>query len=229
MMAMGKVRWRNQVSIAVLLVCFTLVTAACSTTNNNGNCDAQGESNGVTCIEQASTPVSSPAAAEPSSSAPPSSSPSSSPPSSSAEVGYYLADFNTVQTYGINADSTPRQVNGVMYDHPVAWAASPGADDPWWAEWDLSRNCTWLTSPGVGISDEAPSGSRYIFYVLTDGSYKWQKTISLGHSDGLRVSIKGALRLRLSAAALQNAYGGPYATWGDARIWCNSEPPNRKD
>ena len=94
-----------------------------------------------------------------------------------------------------------------MYDHPVAWAASPGADDPWWAEWDLSRNCTWLTSPGVGISDEAPSGSRYIFYVLTDGSYKWQKAISLGHSDGLKVSIKGALRLRLSAAALQNAYG----------------------
>jgi NPCBM/NEW2 domain len=229
MIAVGKARWRNQVSIAVLLVYFTLVTAACSTTNNNGNCDAQGASNGVTCIGPTSTPASSPPTAGSSSTAPPSSSAPSSSPSSPAEVGYYLADFNTVQTYGINVDSTPRQVNGVMYDHPVAWAASPGADDPWWAEWDLARNCTWLTSPGVGISDEAPSGSRYVFYVLTDGSYKWQKTVSLGHPDAVRVSIKGALRLRLSAAAVQNAYGGPYATWGDAKIWCSSEPPGRKN
>jgi hypothetical protein len=185
MIAVGTAGWRDKVPIRVLLVCCTLVTAACSTTNNNGSCDAQGSSNGVTCVGQTNTPAGAPAAAGSPSSSPPSSSPpSSSPTSSPAGAGYYLADFNTVQTYGINVDSTPRQVNGVMYDHPVAWAASPGADDPWWAEWDLSRNCTWLTSSGVGISDEAPSGSRYVFYVLTDGSYKWQKTISLGRPKG---------------------------------------------
>lgn len=153
---------------------------------------------------------------------------SSPSPSSPAEVGYYLADFNTVQTYGINVDSTPRKVNGIMYDHPVAWYASGIASDPNWAEWDLSRQCTWLTSPSVGISDEAPSGSQYIFYVQTDGSNQWQKTISLGQSDSIKVSIRGALRLRLSVAGLQNGYSGPYATWGDAKVWCSSEPPSRK-
>lgn len=115
-----------------------------------------------------------------------------------------------------------------MYNHPVAWYASVSADDPYWAEWDLSRNCTWLTSPGVGISDEAPSGSRYIFYVLADGSEKWQKTIGLAQSHDVKVSIKGALRLRISVAGLKNGYWGPYATWGDAKVSCSSEPPNRK-
>jgi hypothetical protein len=152
---------------------------------------------------------------------------SSPSPSSPTEVGYYLADFNAVQTYGINVDSTPRKVNGIMYNHPVAWAASPGAGNPYWAEWDLSRQCAWLTSPGVGISDEAPSGSQYIFYVQTDGSYKWQKTISLGQSDSIKVSITGALRLRLSVAGLQNGGYGSLATWGDVQVWCSSEPPNR--
>ena len=55
MIAAAKAGWRYQVPIAVLLVCFTLGTAACSTTNNNGNCNAQGGSNGVTCIVPAST------------------------------------------------------------------------------------------------------------------------------------------------------------------------------
>src|SRR5207248_1779797 len=94
------------------------------------------------------------------------------------------------------------------------------------AEWDLSRQCTWLTSPGVGLADNAPSGATAIFYVQTDGSYRWQKTISLGQSDSLKVSIKGALRLRLTVKDVQNSVGGSYATWGDAEVWCSSEPPN---
>jgi hypothetical protein len=138
---------------------------------------------------------------------------------------YYLADFNPVQTYGINVDSTPHTVNGVTYDHPVAW--SPGfSGNPYWAEWDLSRQCTWLTSPGVGLADDSPSGATAIFSVQTDGSYRWQKTISLGQSDSLKISIKGALRLRLTVTDVQNSVGGPYATWGDAEIWCSTEPPN---
>jgi NPCBM/NEW2 domain len=150
---------------------------------------------------------------------------SSPSPSSPAGTSYYLADFNPVQTYGINVDSTPHTVNGVTYDHPVAW--SPGfSGNPYWAEWDLSRQCTWLTSPGVGLTDNAPSGATAIFYVQADGSYRWQKTISLGQSDSLKVSIKGALRLRLTVKDVQNSVGGSYATWGDAEVWCSSEPPN---
>jgi len=150
---------------------------------------------------------------------------SSPSPSSLSGTSYYLADFNPVQTYGINVDSTPHTVNGVTYDHPVAW--SPGfSGNPYWAEWDLSRQCTWLTSPGVGLADDAPSGATAIFYVQADGSYRWQKTISLGQSDSLKVSIKGALRLRLTVRDLQNSVGDSYATWGDAEVWCSSEPPD---
>ena len=153
--------------------------------------------------------------------------PASSPsPSSPAGTSYYLADFSPVQGHGINVDSTPHTVNGVTYDHPVAW--SPGfSGDPYWAEWNLSRQCTWLTSPGVGLADDAPSGATATFYVQADGSYRWQKTISLGQSDGLKVSIKGALRLRLTVADVQNSVGNSYATWGDAEIWCSSQPPNK--
>jgi NPCBM/NEW2 domain len=159
-------------------------------------------------------------------SAPGSGSPSaSSPAPSSPGTSYYLADFNPVQTYGINVDSTPHTVNGVTYDHPVAW--SPGfSGNPYWAEWDLSRQCTWLTSPGVGLADDAPSGATALFYVQTDGSYKWQKTIRLGQSDSLKLSIKGALRLRLTVTDVQDSVGNSYATWGDAQILCSSQPPN---
>lgn len=173
---------------------------------------------------------SSPTAASPSPTAAAASSPSPSASGTAATTGtwYYLADFNPVQTYGINVDSTAHTVNGITYDHPVAWSAGFSTQDPYWAEWDLSRQCTQLKSPGVGIADDAPSGASALFTVQTDGAYKWQKTISLGHSKNLNISIKDTLRLRLSAGSIQNgsAVGGSYATWGDAQVLCSSEPPN---
>ena len=62
MIAARKARWRNQVLIAALLACFTLVTSACTSdtiANNNGNCNGQGVKNGV-CNTQASTAASPP-------------------------------------------------------------------------------------------------------------------------------------------------------------------------
>jgi NPCBM/NEW2 domain len=169
--------------------------------------------------------------ASPSSAAPVSSQSPASPaltsspsPPAGTETPYYLADFNPVQGHGINVDTSPQTVNGIAYDHPVSW--SPGfSGDPYWAEWDLSRECTMLTSPGVGLADNAQDGATAIFYVQTDGTYKWQKTISLGQSDSLKISIKGALRLRLTVKDVQNSVGSA-ATWGDAQIWCSAEPPN---
>jgi hypothetical protein len=155
----------------------------------------------------------------------PSPSVTSSPTSSSGETSYYLADFNPVQGHGINVDTSPHTVNGVTYDHPVAW--SPGfSGDPYWAEWDLSRQCTSLTVSGVGLADNAPSDAAAIFSVQADGSYKWQKTIHLGQADSLKLSVKGALRLRLTVRDVQDSTGNSYATWGDAQISCSAEPPN---
>jgi hypothetical protein len=50
-MTAGESMWRGRVPIAALLVCFTLITAACSggITNNIGNCNALGAGNGSTC------------------------------------------------------------------------------------------------------------------------------------------------------------------------------------
>jgi hypothetical protein len=78
----------------------------------------------------------------------------------------------------------------------------------------------------VGLADDAPSGATAIFSVQTDGSYRWQKTISLGQSDSLKVSVKGALRLRLTVTDMHNSYGNSYATWGDAEVSCSSRPPD---
>ncbi|HEU5386712.1 MAG TPA: NPCBM/NEW2 domain-containing protein [Streptosporangiaceae bacterium] len=153
----------------------------------------------------------------------PSATSSSSP--SSGETSYYLADFNPVQGHGINVDTTPHTVNGVTYDHSVAW--SPGfSGDPYWAEWDLSRQCTGLTVRGIGLADNAPSDATALFSVQTDGSYKWQKTIHLGQSDSLNISVEGALRLRLTVRDVQDSVGNSYATWGDAQVLCSAEPPN---
>jgi hypothetical protein len=187
---------------------------------------ASGTNAGSSPAPRVAVTVTVTATASPSPSVTSSLAPTSSPsPSSPSEAAYYLADFNPVQGYGINVDTTPHTVNGITYDHPVAW--SPGfSGDPYWAEWDLSRQCTWLTSPGVGLADDAPSGATAIFYVQADGAYRWQKTISLGQSDSLKVSIKGALRLRLTVRDVQNSVGNSYATWGDAEVWCSSEPPN---
>jgi hypothetical protein len=145
--------------------------------------------------------------------------------SSAGEASYYLADFNPVQGHGVNVDSSPHTVNGVTYDHPVSW--SPGfGGDPYWEEWDLSRQCTWLISPGVGLEDNAPSDAAAIFSVQADGAYKWQKTIHLGQSYSLKVSVKGALRLRLTVKDVQDSTGMSYATWGDAQVLCSAQPPN---
>ena len=117
---------------------------------------------------------------------------------------HYLSDYDPVQTYGINVDTTPRKVNGVMYYHPVAWAAGT-ADKPYWAEWDVSRGCESLEASAVGIADEAPSGSQYVFSALRDGSDTWHQSISIGQGDPVRISIQGALRLRLSVAGLKSS------------------------
>jgi hypothetical protein len=165
-------------------------------------------------------------AAAPSPAAATSSSSSSSSPSSSTatEGSYYLSGLNAVQGHGINVDTAPRTVNGVTYDHPVSW--SPGfSGDPYWAEWDLSRQCTSLTVAGAGLADDAPSDAIAIFSVQADGVYRWQKTISFGQSDSVNVSIKGALRLRLTVTDRQNSVGSN-ATWGDAQITCSKQPPN---
>jgi hypothetical protein len=148
----------------------------------------------------------------------------SSSSASSAAGSYYLAGLNAVGGHGINVDTTARKVNGVTYDHPVSW--SPGfSGDPYWAEWDLSRQCTSLTVAGAGLADDAPSDATAIFTVQADGAYLWQKTISLGQSYSLNVSIKGALRLRLTVTDKQNSVGSS-ATWGDAQITCSAQPPN---
>jgi hypothetical protein len=152
--------------------------------------------------------------------------PTSTPP---PQTEYYLADHDPVQTYGINVDTTPRKVNGVMYYHPVAWAASVRADDPYWAEWDVSRGCDWFESPAVGIGDKAPSGAQYLFSVLKDGSDTWDQPVSIGEGYPVKISIQGALRLRLSVAGLKLGGYGPQATWGDPKLSCSSEPPNRKN
>lgn len=57
----GKERCLNYVLTPILLSCFTLVTAACTSTTNSGNCNALGGNNGVTCIEATGTAADSPA------------------------------------------------------------------------------------------------------------------------------------------------------------------------
>jgi hypothetical protein len=148
-------------------------------------------------------------------------------PTPPTQIEYYLSDYDPVQTYGINVDTTPRKVNGVMYYHPVAWAAGT-ANEPYWAEWDVSRGCESFEASAVGIADEAPSGSQYVFSVLRDGSDTWHQSVSIGQGDPVKISIQGALRLRLSVAGLKHGGYGPQATWGDAKLLCSSEPPNRR-
>ena len=57
MSAIFRVGKRNQVRVVILSICFALITVACSTTNNNGNCNAQGGNNGVTCIQSGNPAV----------------------------------------------------------------------------------------------------------------------------------------------------------------------------
>lgn len=203
-----------------------LAVSACggASSTNAGH----GASPQVTTAAPTTAPATAPASPSPTAVTASSPSPSVSDTAAATGTWYYLADFNPVQTYGINVDSTAHTVNGITYNHPVAWSAGFSTQDPYWAEWDLSRQCTELKSPGVGIEDNAPSGASALFTVQTDGAYKWQKTISLGHSKSLDLSINGTLRLRLSAGSVQNAsaVGDSYATWGDAQVLCSAEPPD---
>jgi len=198
-----------------------LAVSACASGANSGTSPAPR----VVTTTVTVTATASASAPPPSSSSPaPTSSPSPSSASSSSLTAYYLADFSPVQGYGINVDTSPHTVNAVTYEHPVSWSVG-FSGNPYWAEWDLSRDCTWLTSPGVGLDDDSPSGAAAVFWVQADGVYKWQKTISLGQSDSLKISIKGALRLRLTSAETPAGTGGN-GTWGDAQVWCTAEPPN---
>jgi len=105
--------WRNLVPIAVLLVFFTLGTAGCSTTNNNGNCDAQGGNNGVTCIAPTKTVVNSSSAA----SSPPSSPPTSSTSPPAPHKSYYLIDLNVISpgAFGGSFNTGVASLGGQQY------------------------------------------------------------------------------------------------------------------
>jgi len=155
----GKERCLNYVLIPILLICSTLVTAACTTTTNSGSCNALGGSNGVTCIEATGTAVDSPASSTVPLTSPPPAASSASPDGTQLATysfdlpnGYWAPLGLTAPTSAqlSNQSQLDIQYNGELYFRSNEQIrALPNSSVP---TYPACANNTQIENGGLGLS-----------------------------------------------------------------------------
>jgi hypothetical protein len=183
----GKDSRAGQFPAVLLLTVFVLGAVACSTstTNNIGNCNAQGGGNRVTCVEQSSTHAASSPAASP------------APPVVSSSALSVPTTALPVST----ASSTSPQITGSLADVPQSPSGQVDAGSVTYDGINYPRSFQ-ITVPGAGGSfsyDLAGQWSKVDLYIAELGG-PTSGTISLSVS--LDDESQGGYFL---------VYGSPYA------------------
>lgn len=212
------------------------LSAVSCTTNNNGNCDAQGGGNAVTCVQstesssaaggQPLAPSVSASAAGVKSSSVPAGTPVSPQGGSAAPKNEYLSDQNPVDQ-DPGADTAYVKdggytANGVYYDHAVAMdgGCQNGDGGDMWADWNLDRSWDYLTGV-VALSDDAITGSDISYAVYLDGRKAASGSVGIGQSVPIRLKVSGVFRVRLwmnDPMSPNDSCGFssvPYLVWGN--------------
>jgi hypothetical protein len=110
------------------------------------------------------------------------------------------------------------EINGRTYVHtPWTWQQYKGHTG--FIEYNLSRACLTFQAT-AGMKDESSSTGSSQLEVQTDGVQNWVKTMTLGQSQNLSISVRGGLRLRLQTTVVATSDGMLESAFGDARVIC---------
>jgi hypothetical protein len=128
----------------------------------------------------------------------------------------YLSDLDPLDsTQGV--DTSTAEINGKGFARSVTLivnAAGPVNS----AEYNLGRH--WDSySATVGLRDDSPTGGKLTFEVSVDGKQEYIETIPLGKVQQIDLSVKDALRMKLTVTySGQDAGRSYYGSWGNARL-----------
>jgi serine/threonine protein kinase len=134
-----------------------------------------------------------------------------------APVVSYLQDLSAVND---DPDLGPRSVAGRAYPHSI-YSTLATCDKRSTVEYNLGKHYRQLLAT-AGLDDSSLySGGKILFEAFLDSRPVFAKTVGLGQAVPVRVSVQGALRLKLRLT-----YVGPrprhcmdeIAVWGDARL-----------
>jgi hypothetical protein len=135
---------------------------------------------------------------------------------------HFLSDFaDTSRTVAVQRWASLGDVvgiNGHTYIHtPWTWDQYQGLTG--FVEYNLSRACLAFQAT-AGLTDESSSTGASQLEVQTDGVQDWAKTMTLGQSQNLSISVRGGLRLRLQTTVVTTSDGMLKSAFGDARVIC---------
>lgn len=140
---------------------------------------------------------------------------------------YSLVDLPIVDDDGCPSIEpiTNVTVGGRDYGRQIGTSVCWGfADDPTWADFNLSYKCS-VFSTEMGLRDDSASGTRAIFDVQVDGVAieGARRTVFLGQKSSYSTTITGSFRLRvMNEMNLQRGRG--YAAWPNAKVLCSGKP-----
>jgi len=136
---------------------------------------------------------------------------------------HYLSDFANTTRLVANTSFYPdavANINGRTYLH-TPYDRQWYVGDTGYVEYNLSRACLTFRMTG-GLTDESPTGGSAQLEVQTDGVPRWARTMNVGQSQALSLSVGGNLRLRLDDTVVTADPRG-YATesaFGNAQVLC---------
>jgi hypothetical protein len=112
----------------------------------------------------------------------------------------------------------PANINGETYIHSQGAQFCGGDGDRRWT-YNLARKYARLKAT-IGLDDNSPPDARVRYEVLADGKSRYVKTLGLGESKRLDISVEGVLRLELISTTLNTKSSdvcGVTAWWGELR------------
>ena len=138
---------------------------------------------------------------------------------------HYLSDFaNTPRVvvsdpwfWSLNGVAS---INGRTYLHtPKLGLSYVGASG--YVEYNLSRACSTFRMTG-GLTDESPTVGSAQLEVQTDSVPLWARTMTLGQSQAVSLSVRGSLRLRLDDTVVTADPKGHniLSAFGNAQVLC---------
>lgn len=163
----------------------------------------------------------------PTTTAEPSASASSTKPAPPPLTTSYLFDVGHLQETGFgNWNPKAAEINGALFPRSIV-ADDIGRLDTlghtMTREYNLRRTCRKLVFT-AGVTDESDSGTAARFEVYADGTRKFSRSASFGHSFVGAVDVTGTLRLKLSVTS--TTHTALAAAFGDARVTCSQTLPS---
>lgn len=232
---------RLQCNLLFLILCigFVLITAGCSTTNNNGSCDAQGAANAVNCGQPvqpsnlSSSQSPSPSAPD-SKQGPPNGSsglPPSPSPSATQLAVVYLSDMDDQSGSAI---AEPVTIKGTSYIHSIHYGdensggglgQGTGERD---AEFSYDLGGVHYSSfdAMLGFLDEPTDPEAVVqFTVKVDGVTVASESCSRYSACPIHAKLPVGSQLTLSMQLIKwtptsqiDYFPDAYPAWGDARL-----------